>query len=108
MENNIEMTVERTELPATEVPEEIQDNLVSAILACHDGVLRYIPSMPSIVETSSNLAIVRIGAGKAEILILARSSNEGMMEYVSTMIESCYGMAGMKIEIWGPLWCLAA
>ncbi len=101
VENNIEMTVERTELPVTEVPEEIQDNLVSAILACHDGVLRYIPSMPSIVETSSNLAIVRIGAGKAEILILARSSNEGMMEYVSTMIESCYGMAGMKVEFGG-------
>lgn len=101
VEENIEMTIERTELPDHEIPEEIQDNLISALLACHDGVLRYIPSMPDIVETSSNLAIVNIAQGKAEILILARSSNEGMMEYVSTMIESCFGMAGMKVEFSG-------
>lgn len=97
VEEDITMTVEKVELPAHEVPEEIQDNLISAILACHDGVLRNIPSIPHIVETSSNLAIIKIGEGKAEILILARSSNEGMMEYITTMMESCFGMAGMKV-----------
>ena len=60
-------------------------------------MLRNIPSIPHIVETSSNLAIIKIGEGKAEILILARSSNEGMMEYITTMMESCFGMAGMKV-----------
>lgn len=97
VEENIDMLVEQVELPAHEVPEEIQDNLISALLACHNGVLRNIPSMPKIVETSSNLAIVKIGGGDAQFLILARSSNEGMMEYVTTMLESCFGMAGMKV-----------
>lgn len=97
VENNVVMKVEKVELPKYEVPEEIQDNLISAILACHNGVLRPIPSMPSIVETSSNLAIVNIGQGDARILILARSSNEGMLEYITTMLESCFGMAGMKV-----------
>ena len=97
IETPISFTAERVELPAGEVPEEIQDNLISALLACHNGVLRFIPSIPHIVETSSNLAIVKIGEGNAEFLILARSSNEGMMEYITTMLESCFGMAGMKV-----------
>lgn len=97
VENGIVMEVEEVALPTCEVPEEIQDNLISALLACHNGVLRFIPSIPHIVETSSNLAIVKIGEGNAEFLILARSSNEGMMEYITTMLESCFGMAGMKV-----------
>lgn len=101
VEAGLQLTAERVERPATCVPEEIQDNLVSALLACHDGVLRNIPSMPHIVETSSNLAIVNIGGGQAEVLILARSSDEGMLEYVGTMVESCFGMAGMKVEFGG-------
>ncbi|MCM1107579.1 MAG: aminoacyl-histidine dipeptidase [Clostridium sp.] len=101
VETDIRLTVERVDLPEEEVPEEIQDNLVSALLACHDGVLRFIPSMPGIVETSSNLAIVNISASKAEVLILARSSNDGVMAYEETMIESCFGMAGMKVELGG-------
>ena len=70
-------------------------------MACHDGVLRNIPSMPGIVETSSNLAIVNVTPEKAEVLILARSSDEGMMDYETTMLECCFNMAGMKVEYSG-------
>ena len=101
VEEGIALTVEETEMPAGRVPEEIQDNLVDALMACHDGVLRYIPSIPSVVETSSNLGIVTIGGGEASILILARSSNETMMEYIQKMQESCFSMAGMKVEYGG-------
>lgn len=101
VEPTVVLTCERVELPAQEVPQDIQDNLVDAILACHDGVLRYIPSMPSIVETSSNLAIVEITPTDAKVLILARSSSESMMEYETTMMESCFNMAGMKVEYGG-------
>ena len=101
VEEGITMTVETTAMPSGRVPEEIQDNLVDAIMACHDGVLRYIPSIPSVVETSSNLGIVNIGADEASILILARSSSETMMEYILEMQESCFSMAGMKVEFGG-------
>ena len=84
-----------------QVPEEIQDNLIDAILACHDGVLRMIPSYPSVVETSSNLAIIDIEDGKAAIKILARSSREDMKAYIVDMLKSCFNMAGMKIETAG-------
>ena len=101
VEEEIGMSVERVEVPALQVPAPVQDNLVDAILACHDGVLRNIPSMPHIVETSSNLAIVNIGEGKAEVLILARSSSETMLELEQEMFESTFGMAGMKVEFGG-------
>ena len=101
VEEGITMTVETTAMPVGRVPEEIQDNLVDAIMACHDGVLRNIPSIPAVVETSSNLGIINIGAGEASILILARSSNETMMEYIQEMQESCFSMAGMKVEYGG-------
>lgn len=97
----IEFITETVETPRTEVPQEIQDNLIDAIYACHDGVLRMAPSMPGIVETSSNLAIIEIGEGKAAIKILARSSNEECKIYIATMLESCFSMAGMKVELSG-------
>lgn len=101
IEEGIEFSVETVATPANEVPVEIQDNLVDAIYACHNGVLRMIPSFPSVVETSSNLAIINIAEGKAAIKILARSANETMKDNVATTLESCFSMAGMKVELSG-------
>ena len=93
----IEVIVEEVETPKKEAPVEIQDNLVNAIYACHDGVIRMIPSYPTVVETSSNLAIINIGEGKASLKILARSSREDMKDYIVKTLESCFNMAGMKV-----------
>ena len=90
IENGLTFRAEDVETPKTEVPVEIQDNLVNAIYACHDGVIRMITSYPDVVETSSNLAIIDIEGGKAAIKLLPRSSREDMKEYVTTMIESCF------------------
>ena len=97
----IEVIAEEVEAPKTELPVEIQDNIVDAIYACHDGVIRMIPSYPNVVETSSNLAIIDIENGKAGIKILARSSREDMKDYVVKMLQSCFSMAGMKVETAG-------
>ena len=99
IESNVEFFVEDIEKPQTLVPEEIQDNLIDAIYACHNGVLRMIPSYPDVVETSSNLAIINIEPNKASIKILARSSREDMKEYIATQLESCFNMAGMKTTL---------
>ena len=99
--NGIEFYAEDVETPAKEVPVEVQDNLVNAIYACHNGVIRMIPSYPDVVETSSNLAIIDIEGGKAALKILARSSREDMKDYVVKTLESCFNMAGMKVETAG-------
>ena len=94
----IKVEIEETALPATQTPAEIQDNIVDAIYACHDGVWRYIPSIPDKVETSSNLSIVDIEGGKASIALLARSSSDTKKDELCTSLESCFSMAGMKVE----------
>ena len=101
IESGIEFFTEEVETPKNEVPEEIQDNLINAIYACHNGVMRMIPAIPTVVETSSNLAIIDIEGGAAKFKILARSSNEDMKEYIATTLESCFSMAGMKTTFSG-------
>lgn len=101
IETGVEFFAEDVPAPKTQVPQEIQDNLIDAIYACHDGVVRMIPHIPSVVETSSNLAIIDIEAGKAVIQVLARSSSEAMKDYVCNMLESCFNMAGMRVEFSG-------
>ena len=101
IEENIQFFAEDVEAPATEVPEEIQDNLLDAIYGCHNGVLRMIPVFPSVVETSSNLAIIDIEGGHAYFKLLARSSRESMRDYIATTLESTFSMAGMKVEMSG-------
>ena len=98
IEEGISFTVERVELPKMMVPEEIRDNLVDAIYACPNGVERFIPTIPDTVETSSNLAIVEVGNGRAEIKVLTRSSRDSMKDFRNTAIESCFSMAGMHVE----------
>jgi dipeptidase D len=101
IESGIEFFATAVKTPSHEVPEEIQDNIVDAIYACHNGVTRMIPSYPTVVETSSNLAIINIADGKASVLFLTRSSNETMKEYEATTLESCFSMAGMKVVLSG-------
>ena len=101
IEENIEFFAEKVKTPKTEVPVEIQDNLIDAIYACHNGVVRMIPAYPDVVETSSNLAIIKIENGKAAFKILVRSSREDMKDYAVKTLESCFNMAGMKVEASG-------
>ena len=101
IEPEISVTAEDVETPKTEMPLEIQDNVVNAIYACHNGVLRYIPTIPEVVETSSNLAIIDIEEGKAKVKILARSASESQKDCIATMLESCFSMVGMKVTLSG-------
>jgi dipeptidase D len=101
IEKDVTLRATKVDMPKTIVPEEIQDNLIDAIYACQDGVTRMIPSIPDTVETSSNLAIITIGGGKASVQILARSSNDEMKDYVAKSLIACFNMAGMKVETEG-------
>lgn len=101
IESGITLTIESVELPAAIVPAEIQDNMINVLMACQDGVMRMIPTVPDTVETSSNLAIVIIGGGKAEVRILARSSCDTMKEFLADSLTACFAMAGMKVELSG-------
>lgn len=100
--NGFQFTATRlNNVPSKAMPLDIQQNIIEAVMAAHDGVLRYCPSMPELVETSSNLAIISIAEGKAEIDILARSSQDSMKHYICNSLKSCFSMAGMHVEFSG-------
>ena len=101
IESNISLKMEETGVPVAVVPEEIQDNMINVLMACQDGVMRMIPTVPDTVETSSNLAIVIIAGGKAEVRILARSSCDTMKDFLADSLAACFSMAGMKVEFGG-------
>ena len=101
IESDILLLLDEVETPATVLPEEIQDNMIDMLLACQNGVMRMIPTVPDTVETSSNLAIVLLGDGKAEVRILARSSCDTMKDFLADSLTACFNMAGMKVTLSG-------
>ena len=106
IEDDLTLTAEETGLPDFLIPEPIQDDLINAVVGCRNGVARMIPGVPEVVETSSNLAIVRSSEGSIEILILIRSSSESMKQALVSSLESVFLLAGAKVETSGdyPGW----
>lgn len=90
------MAVE-TELPQSLLPEEVQDDILNAIEAAHDGVLRYVPGQ-QVVETSSNLALVETNDGEARVIFLIRSMNEEMKRALASQLQSAFLLAGARVE----------
>lgn len=99
--NNIQLTIEPCELPSGAIPTEIQTNLINAVMAAHDGVLRFMPDIPDVVETSSNLGIINIEGGKASIVSLVRSATDDMKLWLCNSLLACFSMAGMKVTFEG-------
>lgn len=65
-----------------------------------------IPESPEVVETSSNLAIVKTSGGAIDISILVRSSSESMKMALASSLESVFSLAGARVEFSGayPGW----
>lgn len=106
IEDSINLVAEETELPSGLIPEEIQDDLINGVTACFNGVFRVIPELPSVVETSNNLAIIKSDGKMIEIKSLIRSSVESRKEELASIIESAFALAGAKVEFSGgyPGW----
>jgi dipeptidase D len=88
------------------LPEVVQDDLINGVTGCPNGVLRMVPGMPDMVETSTNLAIVKSDGEHIDIACLIRSSVESMKDDLCSMIESVFALAGAKVEFSGgyPGW----
>ena len=106
VEEGISFKAEQTEGIKGLMPEEIQDDLINAVTACPNGVYRFIPEVPEVVETSNNVAIVKSNGETVEVKCLIRSSVESRKEELASMIESTFTLAGAKVEFSGayPGW----
>lgn len=102
IEEGVKMTLEREkELPKTIVPQEITDSVIQAVEAVQNGVISYLAEFPDTVESSSNLAAVRLGEGKFTVTFLTRSSSESRKEMVASSIESVFALIGAEVEFDG-------
>ena len=98
IEESVLFVAEPAELPASLIPEEIQDDLINAIEGCQNGVISMLADFPGTVETSTNLASVKKSDQLIEIKILTRSSSESRKEQICSSLESVFALAGAKVE----------
>ena len=101
IEDGISLSLERTDLPKTVIPEEIQDGVIGALDACINGVQSMLTDFPGIVESSTNMAKIFVGDGTFTATFMLRSSSESRKEYIASQIESAMNLAGAEVEFAG-------
>ena len=106
IEEGIEFKAEIAELPATLLPEEVQDDVINSIVGCFNGAQRMLTDIPTVVETSSNLAIVKTMEGMVECTFPIRSLNEMQKFYLASSLQSVFTLGGARVEFSGdyPGW----
>ena len=83
------------------VPEADAVRFVRAIIACPDGVERMSSEMPGLVETSNNLAMVKIEGGEFSVKTLMRSSVDTAKDALAQKFESVFALAGAETSFAG-------
>lgn len=101
VESGITLKASKADMPEKIMAADAQKKLVYAIMACQNGVMRNIPSIPDTVETSSNLSIVVAKEGNADIKLLTRGSLNSMKFYLANSIKSAFVLAGATVEFSG-------
>lgn len=88
------------------LPQGIQQGLLDALMACPNGVMRMSDTMPGLVESSTNLAIVNVVDGRIEIKSLIRSSVDSARDELCAVHQSLFRLIGAKTVIDGqyPGW----
>ncbi len=97
-EPDLRIDLEKTLMPDTLVDYESQHKLLNALYACPHGVMSMSPEIPGLVETSTNLASVKMTEDQIIIITSQRSSLETGKRDIADMIASTFKLAGGKIK----------
>lgn len=92
-EPDLQTIAEEITTPAYVMDECVQERLTNAIIACPNGAMRMIDSMPDTVETSNNLAIIQSGKGKITVNTLLRSSVDTAKEALAQSLQCVFELA---------------
>ncbi|WP_298505901.1 aminoacyl-histidine dipeptidase [uncultured Maribacter sp.] len=106
MEPNLMIEVASAKKPKKIVGLRSQEKLFKTLYAAHNGVYRMSAAIPDLVETSNNLARVKVKNGKMEIACLTRSSLNSSKNDLTEALTSAFEMAGMEVTLSGvyPGW----
>ncbi len=94
----VELDVKNTETPDKVMDMQSANNILNTVYGCPNGVIRMSSDMPGVVETSTNLAILKSENGKVEAATLQRSSVDSAKEDLSNMMRSVFEMGGANVE----------
>ncbi|WP_291868366.1 aminoacyl-histidine dipeptidase [Maribacter sp.] len=106
MEPNLSVEITSAKKPKKIVGLRSQEKLFKTIYAAHNGVYRMSAAIPGLVETSNNLARVKVKDGKMEIACLTRSSVNSSKNDLADALTATFEMAGMEVSLSGeyPGW----
>jgi dipeptidase D len=95
----------RLSIDKTSQPEDVMDNksmidLLKSINECPNGVISWSEEMPGLVETSTNLAIIKTNIEETQVTIATsqRSSIESSKKSLASSINDCFSKVGMNVS----------
>ncbi|NMC98192.1 MAG: aminoacyl-histidine dipeptidase [Bacteroidales bacterium] len=98
-EENINVQIEKTSKAETIIDRKTQPKLLQSLYACPHGVIAMSMDMPGLVETSTNLASVKMkGKNKIEITTSQRSSVESAKADIVNMVECALALSGAEVK----------
>ncbi|MDD4645054.1 MAG: aminoacyl-histidine dipeptidase [Bacteroidales bacterium] len=102
----VTIAVQNTDKPASVLDMDSASKLIKAVYSCPNGVIRMSTDMIGLVETSTNLAIVKSEEKLVFIKCLLRSSVDSAREDLKNMFTCVFSMAGADIMFDGeyPGW----
>ena len=97
VEKDFTMSLETTETPDFYIPQEDSERLIQALYACPHGMMAMSKTMPGLVETSTNLASVKMKEDEKgayiEVNTSQRSSIESKKHDLKQMVECALALA---------------
>ncbi|QQT25498.1 aminoacyl-histidine dipeptidase [Sphingobacterium spiritivorum] len=103
----LEIIIEQQEhTPVTILPLDVQEQLIKAVYAAHNGVYRMSADFADLVETSNNIANIEVKDGKITIKCLTRSSVESSKYDLANALKSTFELMGAEVGFSGdyPGW----
>jgi dipeptidase D len=97
-EPDLDFTITETDTPDFVIDDDSADELVNAIYACPHGVIAWSQDIENFVETSTNLASVKMQEDEIMITTSQRSSVESAKKDICNMVASVFHLAGCRIK----------
>jgi len=98
-EPDFNIALQKIETPKEVMGTKCQEKAINLVLAIPNGVMRMSDSMPGLVETSTNLAIVKTEKGVLTIANLMRSSVESAKEALADKMRAIAQLAEARLEL---------
>ena len=106
MEPDLQVVFSDIDVPESVMPFDVQELLLKALYAAHNGVYRMSPDITDLVETSNNIARVVVKEGEIKVGCLTRSSVESSKMDLANALKATFELAGCEVEFSGsyPGW----